>query len=233
MVRNNLRVRLGDIVTVNACPDIKYGTRIHVLPIDDTIEGLTGNLFEVYLKPYFLEAYRPVRKGDSFLVRGGMRAVEFKVVETDPEEYCIVSPDTLIHYEGDPIKREDEESNLNEIGYDDVGGCRKQMAQIRELVELPLRHPQLFKSIGIKPPRGILMYGPPGTGKTLIARAVANESGAAFFPINGPEIMSKMAGESESNLRKVFEEAEKNAPAIIFIDEIDAIAPKREKVSIR
>lgn len=104
------------------------------------------------------------------------------------------------------------------------------MAQIRELVELPLRHPQLFKSIGIKPPRGILMYGPPGTGKTLIARAVANETGAFFFLINGPEIMSKMAGESESNLRKAFEEAEKNAPAIIFIDEIDAIAPKREKV---
>lgn len=104
------------------------------------------------------------------------------------------------------------------------------MAQIRELVELPLRHPQLFKSIGIKPPRGILMYGPPGTGKTLMARAVANETGAFFFLINGPEIMSKMAGESESNLRKAFEEAEKNAPSIIFIDEIDAIAPKREKV---
>lgn len=104
------------------------------------------------------------------------------------------------------------------------------MAQIRELVELPLRHPQLFKSIGIKPPRGILMFGPPGTGKTLIARAVANETGAFFFLINGPEIMSKMAGESESNLRKAFEEAEKNAPAIIFIDEIDAIAPKRDKV---
>ena len=133
--------------------------------------------------------------------------------------------------EGDPVKREDEESNLNDVGYDDIGGCRKQMAQIRELVELPLRHPQLFKSIGIKPPRGILMYGPPGTGKTLMARAVANETGAFFFLINGPEIMSKMAGESESNLRKAFEEAEKNSPAIIFIDEIDSIAPKREKVS--
>lgn len=129
------------------------------------------------------------------------------------------------------MKREDEESNLNDVGYDDIGGCRKQMAQIRELVELPLRHPQLFKSIGIKPPRGILMYGPPGTGKTLMARAVANETGAFFFLINGPEIMSKMAGESESNLRKAFEEAEKNSPAIIFIDEIDSIAPKREKVS--
>jgi transitional endoplasmic reticulum ATPase len=106
------------------------------------------------------------------------------------------------------------------------------MAQIRELVELPLRHPQLFKSIGIKPPRGILLFGPPGTGKTLMARAVANETGAFFFLINGPEIMSKMAGESESNLRKAFEEAEKNSPAIIFIDEIDSIAPKREKVCI-
>jgi DNA polymerase III delta prime subunit len=106
------------------------------------------------------------------------------------------------------------------------------MAQIRELVELPLRHPQLFKSIGIKPPRGILMFGPPGTGKTLMARAVANETGAFFFLINGPEIMSKMAGESESNLRKAFEEAEKNSPAIIFIDEIDSIAPKREKVRL-
>ncbi len=104
-------------------------------------------------------------------------------------------------------------------------------SQIRELVELPLRHPQLFKAIGIKPPRGILMFGPPGTGKTLMARAVANETGAFFFLINGPEIMSKMAGESESNLRKAFEEAEKNSPSIIFIDELDSIAPKRDKVS--
>jgi len=202
-----------------------------LLPIDDTIEGVTGNLFDVYLKPYFLEAYRPIMKGDLLLIRGGMRAVEFKVVECDPSPYCIVAQDTIIHCEGDPIKREDEEQNSNAVGYDDVGGCRKQMAQIRELVELPLRHPQLFKSIGIKPPRGILLYGPPGTGKTLIARAVANETGAFFFLINGPEIMSKMAGESESNLRKAFEEAEKNSPAIIFIDEIDAIAPKREKAN--
>lgn len=175
-----------------------------------------------------MESYRPVRKGDLFQVRGGMRSVEFKVIETDPGEYCIVAPDTEIFCEGEPIKREDEE-RLNEVGYDDVGGVRKQMAQIRELVELPLRHPQLFKSIGVKPPKGILLYGPPGSGKTLIARAVANETGAFFFLINGPEIMSKLAGESESNLRKAFEEAEKNAPSIIFIDELDSIAPKREK----
>jgi transitional endoplasmic reticulum ATPase len=231
VARNNLRVKLGDMITVHACSDIKYGKRIHVLPFDDSVEGLTGNIFDVYLKPYFLEAYRPVRKGDTFTVRGGMRAVEFKVIETDPAEFCIVAQDTVIHTEGDPVKREDEEANLAEVGYDDLGGCRKQLAQIREMVELPLRHPQLFKSIGIKPPRGVLMFGPPGTGKTLMARAVANETGAFFFLINGPEIMSKMAGESESNLRKAFEEAEKNSPAIIFIDEIDSIAPKREKTN--
>ncbi|XP_022087240.1 transitional endoplasmic reticulum ATPase [Acanthaster planci] len=229
VIRNNLRVRLGDIVSVQACPDVKYGKRIHVLPLDDTVEGLSGNLFEVYLKPYFTEAYRPVRKGDIFLVRGGLRGVEFKVVETDPGPYCIVAPDTMIHFEGEPIKREEEEEALNEVGYDDIGGCRKQLAQIKEMVELPLRHPGLFKAIGVKPPRGILLYGPPGVGKTLIARAVANETGAFFFLINGPEIMSKLAGDSESNLRKAFEEAEKNAPSIIFIDELDSIAPKREK----
>ncbi|KAG2257857.1 hypothetical protein Bca52824_077151 [Brassica carinata] len=217
VVRSNLRVRLGDVISLHQCPDVKYGNRVHVLPIDDTIEGVTGNIFDAYLKLYFLEAYRPVRKGDLFLVRGGMRSIEFKVIETDPAEYCIVAPDTEIFCE--------------EVGYDDVGGVRKQMAQIRELVELPLRHPQLFKSIGVKPPKGILLYGPPGTGKTLLARAVANETGAFFLCINGPEIMSKMAGESESNLRKAFKEAEKNAPSIIFIDEIDSIAPKRDKTN--
>ncbi|KAK6126208.1 hypothetical protein DH2020_040051 [Rehmannia glutinosa] len=230
VVRNNLRVRLGDVVSVHQCPDVKYGKRVHILPVDDTIEGVTGSLFDAFLKPYFLEAYRPVRKGDLFLVRGGMRSVEFKVIETDPGDYCVVAPDTEIFCEGEPVRREDED-RLDEVGYDDVGGVRKQMAQIRELVELPLRHPQLFKSIGVKPPKGILLYGPPGSGKTLIARAVANETGAFFFCINGPEIMSKMAGESESNLRKAFEEAEKNAPAIIFIDEIDSIAPKRDKTN--
>lgn len=106
-------------------------------------------------------------------------------METDPSPACIVAPTTVIHCEGDPIKREDEENNLNEVGYDDIGGMRKQLAQIKEMVELPLRHPQLFESIGIKPPRGMLLFGPPGTGKTLVARAVANETGAFFFLLNG------------------------------------------------
>jgi transitional endoplasmic reticulum ATPase len=230
VVRKNLRVRLGDMITISACSDVPYGKRVHVLPLDDTIEGVTGNLFDVYLKPYFLEAYRPLKKGDLFLVRQAMHPVEFKVVETDPEDVCIVAPDTISHCEGEPVKREDEE-RLDEVGYDDIGGMRRQLAQIREMIELPLRHPTLFKTLGVKPPRGVLLYGPPGSGKTLIARAVANETGAFFFLINGPEIMSKMAGESESNLRKAFEEAEKNAPSIIFIDEIDSIAPKREKAN--
>ncbi|OEL27398.1 Cell division cycle protein 48-like protein [Dichanthelium oligosanthes] len=229
VVRSNLRVRLADVVSVHPCHDAQYGARVQVLPLYDTVEDLAGDLFEAYLKPYFLDAYRPVRKGDLFLVRGGMRSVEFKVVDIQPAvEYCIVAADTEIFHDGEPVKREDEE-RLDDVGYDDVGGMRKQLAQIRELVELPLRHPQLFKSIGVKPPKGILLYGPPGSGKTLIARAVANETGAFFFCINGPEIMSKMAGESESNLRKAFEEAEKNAPSIIFIDEIDSIAPNRDK----
>ncbi len=230
VVRRNLRVRLGDVVSVHPCPDIPNGNKIHILPIDDTIEGITGNLTQTYLIPYFKDCYRPVRKGDTFLVRGGFKAVEFKVVEVDPGEYCIVSPSTMLHDEGEPIKREDEEQ-LDGVGYDDIGGCRKQMAQIREMIELPLRHPTLFKTLGVKPPRGVLLYGPPGSGKTLIARAIANETGAFFFLLNGPEIMSKMAGEAEANLRKAFEEAEKNSPAIIFIDEIDSIAPKRDKTS--
>jgi transitional endoplasmic reticulum ATPase len=245
VVRNNLRVKHGDIITVHPCPDIKYVRSPQSVESSNTARpsvspsspsptpsrGSPETSFDVFLAPYFREAYRPIRQGDLFTVRGSMRQVEFKVVEVDPPEYGIVAQDTIIHCEGEPIQREDEEQNLNEVGYDDIGGCRKQMAQIRELVELPLRHPQLFKSIGIKPPRGILMFGPPGTGKTLMARAVANETGAFFFLINGPEIMSKMAGESESNLRKAFEEAEKNSPAIIFIDEIDSIAPKRDKTN--
>jgi transitional endoplasmic reticulum ATPase len=164
VVRNNLRVRLGDIVSIQGGQDVKYGKRIHVLPIDDTVQGITGNLLEVYLKPYFGKYCRPVHEGDVFIVRAAMHAVEFNVIETDPNPYCIVAPGTDISCEGDPIKREKEEISLNEIGYDDIGGVREQLAQIKDMVELTLRHPQLFKTIGVKPSRGILLYGPPGTG---------------------------------------------------------------------
>merc|ERR1719283_673590 len=235
VIRKNLGVKLGDIVSLHNAGEVKYGERIHVLPFSDTVEGITGNLFETFLKPYFQESYRPVKKGDYFLVRGGFRPVEFKVVQVEvkdaeDEEICIVAPETVIHCEGDPLEREDEEG-ADDVGYDDLGGCSKALVMMREMIELPLRHPQIFKNLGVKPPKGVLLHGPPGTGKTLLAKAVANETGAFFFIINGPEIMSKMAGDSESNLRKAFEEAEKNAPAIIFIDEIDSIAPKRDKTN--
>jgi len=234
VVRKNLKVKLGDVVTIVPAGDVKYGKRIHVLPFSDTVEGITGNLFDTYLKPYFSESYRPVKIGDCFLVRGGFRPVEFKVmaveVQDSTDEVCIVSPDTIVHCDGEPISRDGEES-ADDVGYDDLGGCGKALIMMREMIELPLRHPKIFENLGVKPPKGVLLHGPPGTGKTLMARAVANETGAYFFIINGPEIISKMSGDSEANLRRAFEEAEKNAPSIIFIDEIDSIAPKRDKTN--
>ncbi len=248
-------MRLGDPVTISPLSNISYAKSVHVAPFRDSVEGLSGDIFDVFIKPYFTEKYKPVKAGDIFVSRGGMRAVEFKILAVESvdgsSDYAIVGPDTEISVDNEGLGREDDE-RLDEVGYDDIGGCTKQLTQIRELVELPLRHPQLFRSVGIPPPKGVLMYGPPGSGKTLIARAVAAETGAYFFLLNGPEIMSKLAGESEGNLRKVlrfyaivarrfsnchvqctlmqaFEEAEKNAPAIIFIDEIDSIAPKRDK----
>jgi transitional endoplasmic reticulum ATPase len=122
---------------------------------------------EVYLKPYFDGAYRRVRKGDVFIVRAAMHAVQFKVTETVPSPYCIVELNTVINWKGDPIKREKEEASLNEIGYYDIGGVRKQLAQLKEMIELPLKHPQLFKIIDAKPPRSILLYGPPSCGESL------------------------------------------------------------------
>ena len=124
-----------------------------------------------------------------------------------------------------------EQTSIPDVTYEDIGGLSKELVKIREMIELPMKSPELFKRLGISPPKGVLLHGPPGTGKTLIAKAVANETGANFKVINGPEIMSKFYGESEQKLRETFEEAEKNAPTIIFIDEIDSIAPKRAEVT--
>ena len=242
VIRHNLRVRLSDLVTLKPFPDLKYGVSVQIKAIDDTVSSISGDLASVFLKPYFEDDERPLTVGDTFIVRGQAMnaAVEFKVMEISvaqgttgksalqPVPHCAVRADTTIVCEEPHWKREDEE-RLDVIGYDDLGGCRRQLAQMREIVELPLRFPQLFKTIGVKPPRGVLLFGPPGTGKTLLAKAVSNETGVKLVMINGPEIMSGISGESEANLRKSFKEAAENAPAIIFIDEIDSIAPKREK----
>lgn len=226
--RKNLKVRLDDIVRVTPTTHIPNGIRVHILPIKDSLEGITGDLFEAFVRPFFSNNYRPVSKNDIIPITAGIRTVDFLIVAVDPDAGCIVVPDTVIHTDGEPVEREDSLSGLD-VYYDDIGGLGSQITEIREIVEVPLRYPQAYQTLGVKPSRGILLSGPPGSGKTLIARAVANESGAFFFLINGPEVMSKMAGESEANLRRAFEEAENHQPSIIFIDEIDSIAPKRDK----
>ncbi|GEM_PF-85335 len=152
------------------------------------------------------------------------------VVSVEPEDANVIGPETEIEikpYSEDLAKA----AEIPDVTYDDIGGLDREIELIREYVELPLKRPELLKELGIKPPKGVLLYGPPGTGKTLLAKAVANECGAKFYTINGPEIMSKYVGESEQRIREIFEEARKNAPAIIYIDEIDAIAPKRGETS--
>ncbi len=153
---------------------------------------------------------------------------EYSVVETTPRGPVLINNGTSIKIKGESVSQPGRES----IGvtYEDIGGLRKQVQRIREMIELPLRYPELFERLGIEPPKGVLLYGPPGTGKTLIAKALANETSAYFTHIGGPEVMGKYYGESEERLRKIFEEAQEHAPAILFIDEIDAVAPKREEL---
>ena len=167
--------------------------------------------------------------GEIFFGSLGLGEIRLMVVSTTPNEIVVITPDTNINVISEAI--EAVERALPSITYEDIGGLKNELQKVRELIELPLRHPELFDRLGIEPPKGVLLHGPPGTGKTLIAKAVANESDASFFSISGPEIMSKFYGESEKNLRELFEQAEKNAPSIIFIDEIDSIAPKREEVT--
>jgi len=239
----NCGVRAGDAVTIVPAPNVKFGKAILVLPYADSLASAgiesteDANVFEDYLKPYFEGKFRTLHRGDSFHIDGPMGDLEFQVIEIDSVENdgdtaCVVVDDTIIESDGDAIDRDDMD-DLEGAGYDTIGGASKHLAAIRELVELPLRHPELWRKLGINPPRGVLLTGPSGCGKTAMARAVAAETGAYFFVINGPEVISKRAGESETNLRRAFEDAAENAEdyngAIIFIDELDSIAPKREK----
>ncbi|MHC1624494.1 MAG: CDC48 family AAA ATPase [Methermicoccaceae archaeon] len=176
---------------------------------------------------------RVISKGDIVEVWVGMGMsdkIDLIVTSHKPAtESIMVSSDTKISISEKPAK--EEVLNIPRVTYEDIGGLKEEVKKVREMIELPMKHPELFEKLGIEPPKGVLLYGPPGTGKTLLAKAVANETNANFISISGPEIMSKYYGESEQRLREIFEEAEKNAPSIIFIDELDSIAPKREEVT--
>jgi transitional endoplasmic reticulum ATPase len=158
---------------------------------------------------------------------GGLTQLRFSIVSTTPAQPCIITENTQITLS--PKAVEISEESIPQITYEDIGGLKEEVKKVREMVELPLKRPEIFSRLGVEPPKGVLLYGPPGTGKTLLAKAVANESEAHFILLNGPEIMSKFYGESEKKIREIFDEAEKNSPAIIFIDEIDSLAPKREE----
>lgn len=158
----------------------------------------------------------------------GFQQIKFVIVSTSPNHPCVITEETELIVNAKSV--EVSEESVPDVTYEDIGGLTDEVKKIREMVELPLKHPEVFDRLGVEPPKGVLLHGPPGTGKTLLAKAVANESEAHFILLNGPEIMSKFYGESEKKIRDIFDDADKNAPSIIFIDEVDAIAPKREDV---
>jgi transitional endoplasmic reticulum ATPase len=221
-IRRNAGVSVGDYVNIRKA-DLFPASKIILAPFESL--PFVGDFARI-VKVQLLNT--PITSGDIVVVPILGMGVELKVMQTSPRGYVKVTENTLIEVSSTPIKRGEE---ITGVTYEDIGGLTEELQRIREIVELPLKHPELFRHLGIEPPKGIILYGPPGTGKTLIAKALANETGASFFTINGPEIMSKFYGESEARLREVFLEAEQRSPSIIFIDELDAIAPKRGEVT--
>ncbi len=228
LIRNNAKVNLGDKVEVKKA-QVKPAQKIVLAPMMDQSGRVQfgPGIEEVILRGL---NRRPLTKGDVVIVPGltlmGGR-LPFAVTVVQPKGIIQIQADTVIQVHEDPIK--EEELTTTGVVYEDIGGLKEEIKKVREMIELPLKHPELFDALGIDPPKGVLLYGPPGTGKTLLAKAVANESGANFLSIQGPEIMNKYYGESEAHLRQKFEEAETNSPSIIFIDEIDSIASKRDE----
>ena len=228
LIRNNAKVNLGDKVEVKKA-QVKPAQKIVLAPMMDQSGRVQfgPGIEEVILRGL---NRRPLTKGDVVIVPGltlmGGR-LPFAVTVVQPKGIIQIQADTVIQVHEDPVK--EEELTTTGIAYEDIGGLKEEIKKVREMIELPLKHPELFDALGIDPPKGVLLYGPPGTGKTLLAKAVANESGANFLSIQGPEIMNKYYGESEAHLRQKFEEAETNSPSIIFIDEIDSIASKRDE----
>jgi len=248
IIRRNAKTGIGEIVTVKKA-DVREAKKVVIAPAQ---KGIAVHADPEVFKKGLLG--RAIMKGDVVVLGGVQRrrdlmdsfelfdifgeafggigfptftTTKFIIVSTQPAQPCIITESTEIVV--NPKAIEVREEHIPEVTYEDIGGLDDEIKKIREMVELPLKHPEIFTKLGIEPPKGILLYGPPGTGKTLLAKAVANESGANFILVNGPEIMSKYYGESEKRIRDVFDEAEKSAPTIIFIDEIDAIAPKREE----
>ena len=248
-VRKNAKVGIGEHVTIFK-PKLEEATKVTLAPMQEfvmhpaTFANLKKSLFKkAFTSGDIITIGSGVERNPSFgsgnpfaidLVKAfeneflgfNQGSLKFKVVGAKPKGFLYISQHTQVEI----TSQEGEEEVGGGVNYEDIGGLKSHIEKIRELVELPLKHPELFTKLGIEPPKGILLYGPPGTGKTLLARAIANETEASFFSISAPEIINKFYGESEKKLRELFENAQKESPAVIFIDEIDAIAQKREEV---
>ncbi len=231
IIRKNAGVSLGDRVSIKKV-ETKECERLVLSPVMAKQQKVKfGSGIEGFARRGLNK--RPVVAGDRIFIPGMTlfaEALPFAIVSTKPKGIVRVLPDTEIVIKEEMVE-DDEPGEISSIMYEDIGGLGDQLLKVREMIELPLKHPILFRRLGIDPPKGVLLHGPPGTGKTMIAKAVANETNAHFTSINGPEIISKYYGESEKQLREIFDDAASNAPAIIFIDELDSIAPKREDVS--
>jgi transitional endoplasmic reticulum ATPase len=221
--RKNAGVAINEYVIVRPAK-VKTALAITLAPVDMRLN--VDDDFTNFVRNRLME--RTLVEGDTTLVMMLGHAIPFTVTKTRPHGIVKVTAETRLTILNEPAP---EAKGMPRTTYEDIGGLHEEIQRVREMVELPLRHPELFQRLGIEPPKGVLLHGPPGCGKTLLARAVANESEANFYSINGPEIMSKFYGESEARLREIFQQAQQNSPSIIFIDELDAIAPKREEVT--
>jgi transitional endoplasmic reticulum ATPase len=222
--RKNAGISINEYVVVTKA-EVKDALSIVLAPIDMRLN--VDEDFTNFVKNRLME--RTFIEGDTTLVMMLGHPVQFTVMKTRPHGILRLTYDTKLQILTEPAP--EAKLGVPRTTYEDIGGLKDEIQRLREMVELPMRHPEIFQRLGIEPPKGVLLHGPPGCGKTLLARAVANESEANFFSINGPEIMSKFYGESEARLREIFQQAEKNSPAIIFIDELDSLAPKREEVT--
>jgi len=232
-LRQEAGVGIDDRVEV-ATADVSPAEQVTVaLPQNLRIQGNVAPLIRERISGRPVTQGQDIRVGFSMLGAGSGQSIPMRIADTTPSGTVVVTESTEIQISERPAEEVTAGETTGgqetpDVTYEDIGGLDRELEQVREMIELPMRHPELFGRLGIEPPKGVLLHGPPGTGKTLIAKAVANEIDASFHTISGPEIMSKYYGESEEKLREVFEEAEENAPAIVFVDELDSIAPKRE-----